>query len=1289
MKINSNIPKGIREGIFGLMTGTFVFLANGVTADAADLPGQNDGENTGVSNEYEIGENIQNAALTVQEAAELISVPEEPGNSQMTETIDENTSVATITTENTYVEVTDNAIATTDETVVETIVTNPETLTKDIDNATSTTQTTQTVNNDGTITTTQTTTTTGNYVEDVTTVETNSVTNITTSDENLVNAIASQVETESHNNTDSQGINVEQITVDTYIDNARPGQDPIALDGQQAAELAGVSDGTLITVETTNGESTVTIEDQEVALSDGLTDIIVNSAKENVVQHTSTFSINGQEISGEELGSLELDMLGAKTDFTIINNEGAVTITYLDANGATRMVTDPELKNKLIGFAETIASGTVVEDYKGLTEYENTNDPELLAEKERLESIGYENIRLVDGTGTYVNGTIEPETYNTQTEAENRANELNNDGKHANAKVEKSDETYVSGTITPETYNTQAEAENRANELNNDGKHANAKAEKSGETYVSGTITPETYDTKTEAENRANDLNKDGKHANAKADKSDETYKKEGVVSKNNLTASQAADEELKLKKDPEINYINIKTTTDAVSSEAEAESIKSKLIESGFIKDDINIIISGDVENKTYTVVAQQTLHSEQAKNDRLTELNALIGMGYSVTWAQGDTTTSPEKIFYNATDWNNEITLLENNDYTVPASCKNAGSKAEAERIQALLYENGFGVGEVAISEQSDHSYKITVNATYSDKTKATKNLAYLVANGFTNQAEPVTNTNTTSTEVVAISQYDGFSVTTESEYKRIKSLRQVKNENGEIVYYHDQATNKDYVQYFDQEKNTYYILEENPEGYEIFTVIASDGNVIQHQEGAYITGGTQAPEGNHPESNNNTEHDAEYGISIADFLTEYSNILQKDATSKDWHRGEQQPIDKYLLEIDLPGTYYIDGSHGLVNSDSSTFIHIKTTEKVNIILYNDHGDTVYVPIVTTRDNYQPNQTGNNGRDDAEYRNSTPNVTFVTKAKYVQLANSNTVGNILAPESTVSSFKYPSWDKNGNFAGTIVCQKANGIGAEGHTYKYGYKGYLVDSRKVQTGSETTYSISGSKEVYTVSGELQNYNITVSKDATRKAVTADELSNKYVVTADELANKYVVTADEVDHKYTVTADTLANKVVLAAKRTVESQTSKATLEKTDYTRTATSLERVFGIQISRYSLASTSDPWIETTVVQIPSQTPPPTLPDIPVTPPETPDVPPTTPDVPPTTPPTIIIDEPTPLASEVAQVLGARRGPAVLGARRGRTDDMAHNPLVSSLIMMGASAAALSLLASLKKRK
>jgi RNase P subunit RPR2 len=458
------------------------------------------------------------------------------------------------------------------------------------------------------------------------------------------------------------------------------------------------------------------------------------------------------------------------------------------------------------------------------------------------------------------------------------------------------------------------------------------------------------------------------------------------------------------------------------------------------------------------------------------------------------------------------------------------------------------------------------------------------------------------------------------------------------------------------------------------------------------------------------------------FADEATKALKVEKTDENTRDWHVQDIYAPDEnkhQITKIEGEGTYFIDGSpeNFITNFDRyDGTIYVATDRKVTIVLYNNTGNSVVVPVISNNSNYQQISTSHGGYEGPYL----PNVTFVTAANYVKIQKTNNVGNIIALNATVS------FVGQGQHCGTIVCKEIDSTNTplitEGHIYKYGYRAYLADSRKVKTGSETTYSISGSKEVYTVSGELQNYNITVSKDATRKAVTADELknkyvvtanelsnyyvvtanelsnnyvvtadelSNKYVVTADELANKYVVTADEVDHKYTVTADTLANKVVLAAKRTVESQTSKATLEKTDYTRTATSLERVFGIQISRYSLASTSDPWIETTVVQIPSQTPPPTLPDIPVTPPETPDVPPTTPDVPPTTPPTIIIDEPTPLASEVAQVLGARRGPAVLGARRGRTDDMAHNPLVSSLIMMGASAAALSLLASLKKRK
>jgi LPXTG-motif cell wall-anchored protein len=104
------------------------------------------------------------------------------------------------------------------------------------------------------------------------------------------------------------------------------------------------------------------------------------------------------------------------------------------------------------------------------------------------------------------------------------------------------------------------------------------------------------------------------------------------------------------------------------------------------------------------------------------------------------------------------------------------------------------------------------------------------------------------------------------------------------------------------------------------------------------------------------------------------------------------------------------------------------------------------------------------------------------------------------------------------------------------------------------------------------------------------------------------------------------------------------------------------------------------------------------PVNPDVPAIPaaPATPDTP--VPDVAPTpnenpTIPDIIIDDNTPLAQEVAQVLGARRASAdqamVLGARRGRTGDSTSNPLMATLMIMGASASALGLLSSKKKRK
>ena len=99
----------------------------------------------------------------------------------------------------------------------------------------------------------------------------------------------------------------------------------------------------------------------------------------------------------------------------------------------------------------------------------------------------------------------------------------------------------------------------------------------------------------------------------------------------------------------------------------------------------------------------------------------------------------------------------------------------------------------------------------------------------------------------------------------------------------------------------------------------------------------------------------------------------------------------------------------------------------------------------------------------------------------------------------------------------------------------------------------------------------------------------------------------------------------------------------------------------------------------------------------DIPVTPPPvnvvppTPPTPPTLVEVPPVDPPVDTpVDTPVIVRAENPQVLGAKRvQPAVLGARRAKTGDMAQNPLVASMVIFGAATVALGALASLKKRR
>ena len=120
-----NIPKCIREGIFCLMTGSMIFLGNGISAEAAEAPAEPD---------LPQNDAHDSAAETKAEAAELISTPSEP--SVTTEPQVTQTPAATVTTTtNTYVEETPSAVAVTEETVKETVA-NPDTLTKDTTNVT-------------------------------------------------------------------------------------------------------------------------------------------------------------------------------------------------------------------------------------------------------------------------------------------------------------------------------------------------------------------------------------------------------------------------------------------------------------------------------------------------------------------------------------------------------------------------------------------------------------------------------------------------------------------------------------------------------------------------------------------------------------------------------------------------------------------------------------------------------------------------------------------------------------------------------------------------------------------------------------------------------------------------------------------------------------------------------------------------------------------------------------------------------------------------------------------------
>lgn len=471
-----------------------------------------------------------------------------------------------------------------------------------------------------------------------------------------------------------------------------------------------------------------------------------------------------------------------------------------------------------------------------------------------------------------------------------------------------------------------------------------------------------------------------------------------------------------------------------------------------------------------------------------------------------------------------------------------------------------------------------------------------------GYTNILIDKKDETTTSSSSIT-KDFDGFSVTSESEYNRISKLNTIIID-GETLYFEINPEN---------ETETYYKLDKIEKS---FTILAKEGDMGQHQEDCYIIGDSYY----YYNSCNGRESSDQYGVDFETYEKEMKKrlaVTQTEENTLSWDSEGSYFYGENKIEVAKGGTYY-------VNASVAGRLHLATSEEVTIILYNKAGDTVCVPIATTHSDYQPNQTSTDGHVPDFYNDKiTPNLTFVTNASQVRVQNCNNLGNILATGSHVNI-------EGGNFSGTIICKKISGTG-EGHINPSGSKGYLVDTRTKKTTTSTT-----AKYIVHASKEVKNLIVTGVKE-------------------------------------------------------IEAILKTASIEKSEYTKSFATIDKVTTVKFSQYSKESKGGTWTETKTVEVPPT--PPTPPVVPPTPPVVPPTPPVVPPTDPSNPPAeniIIIDDDTPLAAEVAQVLGAKREtPAVLGARRARTGDMSQDPLFAALMIMGASSTALSLLGAEKKRR
>ena len=1340
MRRYNNIPEAIRKGIFCFMAGSMVFLANETVAEAKE--GDDNSSSEAESDKSEVNTPSEDAA---SEAADLIDLPEEPTT---TESETQETDTGTITeTENTYVEQTDNAVAVTEETIVE-VVNDTESLTKDEETATTTTETTETTNDDGTVTTTEITTTTGEYVEDVSSTETNSVTDIATSDQNLAEEVVAQVEEAEKHNTENEGIELVDVSEHSFIDNGQEGQDPVALSNDQAAELANVSDGAEIVVETTNGTSNVSIDGQDVQLSEDLTNIIVDSAKDNVVDQSTTYSIGDTQVSEEDLSSLSQDVKDGNTEFTVNTDNNGTSVTYNDAEGKPHYVEDENLQNIISNAAETVSEKTETQTLEVLDkEFEGDNDPELAKEKEELEKIGYTEFETADGTGTYKTGEILEENFKTQEAADERKAELDNDSaNYANARAYESEKTYVADTHD-ETYDSPEDAASAESDLKEKG-------------YTNFHVEKNVAASEAEAQNVKEYLESEGF---------------ENVVINNN-------------------DGVYTISATATYESEETANQKKAELDGAGYTVNISSTLVDTQSFSQTYDNAQEATNKYNQLSEDGYTNLkHEVIESVSAQEKAEAAKTDLEENGFGNV-----KITNNNNGTCTIEAEATFADENTADQMVDAL--KDNYTVQK---------NEEIVKTGDYSSGIFATRDLAEAAAanldpNVYRN-VEVVGVT--TTTEGTGITEFGEFAVTTKAKYDYIiNNCEQIEGENGETIYLEikDDGTKVYYKVSTDTEK--YTILAGSGYMYnhqEGANVIGGVHTAEGYSFSSFWNPGTPYPldvdfDAFEAERDRILEKAKTSGIILSNEDVEGGDpkytISEAGTYYIDYIDEFEQHMAYVYVATDEPVEIVLRSDTGVVYLPIATY---RSTYQAVERTDNDNEDTYgeKIPINVT---FVTSKYDNKPDDIVKMKSNNFIGNLLATGSTVSTGGGNFCGTIVCKRIE------NSWSTEGHkykYGYTAYLVKSRTEEPSGYKVVADTvtKNYKVSVKK---DVEDSYQA-------TVSGTLYVYKpkLDVSKEVNKQRLTAEKLEKYWEVSADTIAKKKILIAKR-DVTTTIKKATLTKTEYSKAKTSLDktyaikiSRYSKKS-ERGTWTEITTKVippetpetppetpetppetpetppetpetppetpetppetpetppetpetppetpETPPETPETPPEIPETPDtpttpevptsPDVPTTFVVAPPTVPDvpvtpvvpaipdvpvtpdvPTIPDVPVTPdvPTIPDVPvtpdvPTIPDVPTTTPdtpvnpdvvptpdenptvPVIIIDDDTPLAAEVAQVLGARRvsaaQPMVLGARRGKTGDSTSNPLMATLMIMGASATAMGVLSSKKKRK